>query len=43
MIYIFTGSKILLRPDVSERGLPRGKNLNNIVRSIKLHVFPIKI
>ena len=27
----------------SKRKLPRGKNLNNIVRSIRLHIFPIKI
>jgi len=31
-----------IRPDVSERGLPRGKNLNNIVRSIKLHISLLK-
>ena len=36
--HIFT----VIRPDVSERGLPRGINLNNIVRSIKLHISLLK-
>ena len=33
----------LIDKEVSYEYMTRGKNLNNIVRSIKLHVFPIKV
>ena len=41
--YGVRSKKSIIRPDVSERGVPSYKNQINILRSIKLHVFPIKI